>query len=51
MDTTGQISGIYEVTTTPTTYFIAPDGTIADRISGVVNQGWLERNINDYITS
>jgi len=51
MDATGEISTNYEVTTTPTTYFIAPDGTIADQISGVVNQGWLERNINDYITS
>ncbi len=51
MDRTGAVSANYQVTTTPTTYFIAPDGTIADVLSGVVNQGWLEDNINDYIAS
>jgi peroxiredoxin len=51
MDRTGQISTTYKVTTTPTTYFIAPDGTIADVLAGAVNQRWLENNIDDYITS
>ena len=51
MDRTGQISITYGVTTTPTTYFIAPDGTIADSIAGVVSQSWLERNLNDYIAT
>ena len=46
MDTTGEISTLYEVTSTPTTYFIAPDGTITDRTSGVVSQDWLTRNID-----
>lgn len=46
MDTTGQISTMYDVTSTPTTYFIDPDGTIADRMAGVVDQDWLTRNID-----
>jgi len=51
MDRTGQISSDYEVASTPTTYFIAPDGTIADTTVGVVSQNWLEDNIDDYITN
>ncbi len=50
MDRSGQISTTYEVASTPTTFFIAPDGTIADTIAGVVSQSWLEDNIDDYIT-
>jgi peroxiredoxin len=51
MDRTGQISTTYEVASTPTTYFIAPDGTIADSIAGVVSQAWLEGNLDDFITT
>lgn len=51
MDRTGQISTTYEVSTTPTTFFIAPDGTIADSTTGVVSQTWLEGNINDHIAT
>ena len=51
MDRTGQISTTYEVSTTPTTFFIAPDGTIADTTRGVVSQAWLEGNINDHIST
>ena len=41
----------YQIASTPTTYFIAPDGTIADSVSGVVSQGWLEGNLDDFIDS
>ncbi len=51
MDRTGQTSTSYEVTTTPTTYFISPDGAIVDTMAGVVTQAWLEKNINRYITA
>lgn len=51
MDRTGEISNTYQVTNTPTTYFIAPDGTIADVLAGTVSRGWLEGNINKYISS
>jgi len=50
LDRTGEISNNYEVQNTPTTYFIAPDGTIADVLAGVVSQRWLEGNIDDYIS-
>lgn len=49
MDRTGEISSAYEVTTTPTTFFITPDGTIADSTTGVVSRDWLEGNINDHV--
>lgn len=51
MDRTGQISTNYEVTATPTTYFISPDGTIVDSIAGVVSQTWLEKNINTFMSA
>lgn len=51
MDRTGEISTTYKVSTTPTTFFIAPDGTIADSTTGVVSRNWLEGNINDYIAT
>jgi thioredoxin-like negative regulator of GroEL len=51
IDRTGEIVSDYTVKSTPTTYFIAPDGTIVDELSGVVSQRWLEDNIDDYITS
>ena len=50
MDRSGQMVTTYEISSTPTTYFIAPDGTISDRLAGVVSQGWLEGNLDDYIT-
>jgi peroxiredoxin len=49
MDRAGEISTSYGVITTPTTYFIAPDGTIADELVGTMNLKWLEGNINDFI--
>lgn len=49
MDRTGAVSAAYEVSTTPTTFFIAPDGTIADSTAGVVTTAWLEDRIDDYL--
>lgn len=51
MDRTGDISTTYEVTTTPTTYFIAPDGTIADSLTGVVTRDWLDDHIANYVAT
>ncbi len=51
MDVTGAVSLEYGVTTTPTTYFISPDGAIVDTLAGVVTAGWLESNIREYVTS
>lgn len=49
MDRTGEISTLYRVSSTPTTYFIAPDGTIVDQTSGVVTADWVERNALNYV--
>lgn len=49
MDFTGDVSVEYGVATTPTTYFISPDGTIVDTLAGVVRASWLEDNIRDYV--
>jgi len=51
MDRTGQVSNIYQIASTPTTYFIAPDGTIVDTLAGVVSQRWLEENIQNYLST
>jgi len=50
MDRTGSLSIAYGVVTTPTTYFIAPDGTVVDGIAGVVSRDWLEGNITAHLT-
>ena len=50
MDRSGQASTAYSISTTPTTYFIAPDGTIVDSLAGVVSQSWLAGNIDNYLT-
>lgn len=49
LDRTGQTSATYQIATTPTTYFIAPDGSIADTLAGVVDRDWLEGNIENYV--
>ena len=49
MDRTGEVSNAYRVVNTPTTYFIAPDGTIADELDGLVTGKWLERNIGAFL--
>jgi len=45
MDRDGSASLDFEVTSTPTTFFIGPDGTILDTKAGMVSQDWLERLI------
>jgi peroxiredoxin len=45
MDRDGSASLDFEVTSTPTTFFIGPDGTITDTKVGMVSQDWLERLI------
>ena len=50
MDRSGQMVTAYDISSTPTTYFIAPDGTISGRLAGVVSQAWLEKNLADHIT-
>lgn len=45
MDRDGRISRDYRVVSTPTTYFIGPDGVITSVLPGVVGEGWLEQNI------
>lgn len=49
MDRSGQTSIEYGVATTPTTYFVSPDGEIVDRLAGVVSSRWLENNIERYL--
>ncbi len=49
MDRTGETSVEYGVATTPTTYFVSPDGEIVDSLPGVVTQRWLEDNITKYL--
>lgn len=51
MDRTGDIASTYDVTSTPTTYFIAPDGSIADTLAGIVTKSWLETNIESSLVS
>ncbi len=51
MDRTGEVSVRYGVSTTPTTYFVDPDGKIVDSRAGVVSADWLETNIRRYLTS
>ena len=42
LDTDGAISRNYNVYTTPTTYFVKPDGLIASILPGVVSRQWLD---------
>lgn len=45
LDPDGRVSLDYGVSTTPTTFFIDPDGEIVDVLAGTVDRRWLERNI------
>lgn len=49
MDRTGEISTLYRVTSTPTTVFVAPDGTIVDQTTGIVSAEWVEQNATRYL--
>lgn len=49
LDRDGSVSLDYDVSTTPTTFFISPDGEIVDVLAGTVNRAWLERNIARFL--
>jgi peroxiredoxin len=42
LDIDGAISRNYDIYTTPTTYFVKPDGVIASILPGVVSQQWID---------
>ena len=41
----GQSVGTYEIFTTPTTFFVDPEGVITDMRLGVVSRGWIDQNM------
>lgn len=45
LDSDGAAAERYNVYVTPTTYFIGPDGTILSFLPGVVDEFWLENNL------
>ncbi len=45
LDTTGDASRSYNVYTTPTTYFVNPDGIITDILPGVMSQRWIDQKM------
>lgn len=51
MDRSGATSIDYGVATTPTTYFVSPDGEIVDSTAGVVSQRSHESNLTTYLGS
>ena len=42
LDTDGAISRNYNIFTTPTTYFVNPNGVIASILPGVVSRQWID---------
>ena len=42
LDADGAASRDYEIFTTPTTFFVDPDGVIADIRPGVVSRQWVD---------
>lgn len=49
LDSTGEVSALYGLFTTPTTFFIAPDGTAVEAVAGVVSADWLSGLIEQYV--
>jgi peroxiredoxin len=45
MDTDGNISQNYSIYTTPTTYFVNPDGVIINILPGMMTQQWITANL------
>jgi peroxiredoxin len=45
LDSDGNISSSYKVFSTPTTYFVDPDGVIIDILPGLMSEQWLDRNM------
>lgn len=46
LDESGDASRSYNVYTTPTTYFVNPDGVITDILPGFMNQQWIDRQMS-----
>ena len=46
LDTNGDASRSYSVYTTPTTYFVNPDGVITDILPGLMSQQWIDRQMS-----
>ncbi len=44
-DEDGSLSRNYNVFSTPTTYFINPEGIVTDVLPGVMSQQWIDRNM------
>lgn len=45
LDSDGGAGALYNLYTTPTTFFIGPEGVIRDILPGVVSKSWVERNL------
>ena len=45
LDVDGSAGALYNLYTTPTTFFIDPEGVIRDILPGVVRRSWVERNL------
>ncbi len=46
MDPSGAIGRQYRIQSTPTVFFVDPDGVIQDIRAGVINLRWIETNLN-----
>ena len=46
MDSDGSISQNYSIYTTPTTYFVNPDGVITSILPGLMTQQWITANLD-----
>lgn len=44
-DEDGRLSRNYNVFSTPTTYFINPEGVVVDVLPGVMSQQWIDRHM------
>jgi len=45
LDSDGSISRNYNVFSTPTTYFVNPDGVITSILPGVMSEQWIDVNM------
>lgn len=45
LDTDGNVSQHYNIYTTPTTYFINPEGVITDILPGIISEQWVDANM------
>lgn len=45
LDTDGSISRRYDIDSTPTTYFVNPEGLITDILPGLGTEQWVEANM------